>query len=68
MIKNFVKENEKMFVTAVEHKHFMENYLGVINYLKEKGEDSKIPDLLKAVPEALKEHGLIQKLKHHFDL
>ena len=52
---DFVVQNEKMFNTAVEHRKFMTNYLAVINYLKEKGQESKIPELLKAVPDELKE-------------
>lgn len=63
---DFIKENEKMFIKAVEHKKFMENYLAVLNYLKEKDEESKIPSLLKAAPKDLNENELILKLKHHY--
>jgi len=63
---DFILQNEEMFNKAVEHKNFMTNFLGVVNYLKEKKEDSKIAELLKAVPEGLKEHGIIMKLQHHF--
>lgn len=64
---DFIKQNEGMFNKAVEHRNFMENYLGVVNYLKEKNEDKKIIQLLKAVPEGLKENEIILKLQHHFN-
>lgn len=62
----FIKQNEGMFLKAVEHKRFMEHYLGVINYLKDKNQEDKIVDLLRAAPEELKENEIIIKLKHHF--
>lgn len=63
---DFIVKNEGMFNKAVEHRNFMSNFLGVVNYLKEKGEDSKIADLLKSVPEELKENGVVIKLQNHF--
>lgn len=62
----FIKQNEVMFNKAVEHKKFMENYLAVLNFLKDKKEDIKIKKLLKAVPKELEENELIIKLKNHF--
>ena len=64
---DFIKQNEKMFVMAVDHKQFMERFLYVVNYLKDNEEENKIGDLLKAVPKGLLEHEVVQKLKHHYD-
>lgn len=63
---DFITQNEKMFKTAVEHKRFMENYLAVLNFLKEKKDDKKIPELLKAAPSELDENELIIKLRQHY--
>lgn len=63
---DFIVKNEEMFEKAVEHKKFMEKYLGVINYLKEHGEEAKIKPMLEAVPKGIDENEIIIKLKHHF--
>jgi glycosyltransferase involved in cell wall biosynthesis len=63
---DFIKQNESLFKTAVEHKRFMEHYLSVLNYLKDSKEEDKIPSLLLAAPKNLKENEIIIKLKHHF--
>lgn len=64
---DFIKQNEEMFYKAVDHKKFMEKYLSVVNYLKEKGEETKIVDLLKAAPKELDENEVIIKLRQHFN-
>lgn len=63
---DFVVQNEGLFRKAVEHKKFMENFLSVFNFLKDKGETKKILDLLKSVPEELMEDEVIKKLHHHY--
>ena len=63
----FIKENEAMFVQAVEHKKFMEKYLSVLNTLKDKGEEGKIVDLLKAIPKEYDQNEIILKLRHHYN-
>ncbi len=63
---DFIKEHEGLFNKAVDHNRFMENYLAVLNYLKDKKEESKIVDLLKAVPKEIEENGVIIKLRQHF--
>ena len=63
---DFVVENEKMFRMAVEHKAFMENYLAVLNYLKDNNEDHKIPALLEAAPEGLKDNEILIRMKNVF--
>ena len=63
---DFIKENEKLFKTAVEHNRFMTHYLAVLNYLREKGEELKIKDLLNAAPKELEENEIIIKLKQNF--
>lgn len=64
---DFIQQNEKMFIMAVEHKNFMERYLYVLNYLKDTGEESKIVDLLKATPKSFDENEIINKLRHHYN-
>jgi glycosyltransferase involved in cell wall biosynthesis len=64
---DFIKQNEGMFRKAVEHKKFMESYLTVFNFLKDKNEESKVPALIKAIPKELEENEVVIKLKHHYD-
>lgn len=64
---DFIKQNEEMFNKAVEHKKFMESYLSIINYLKDRGEEEKIPELLKAAPKEFNENEIVIKLKHHYN-
>lgn len=63
---DFILQNEGMYKKAIEHKRFMENYLGVFNYLKDKNEEDKVPELLKSVPNDLKENEIVIKLRNHY--
>lgn len=64
---DFIQQNEGMFKTAVEHKKFMENYLHVLNYLRDNKEEDKIEYLLKSAPKAFNENEIIIKLKQHYN-
>jgi len=62
---DFVKQNEKLLEDAVYHKRFVDKFLWLFNFIKEKDND-KIVNLLKAVPKELDEHEVIIKLKHKY--
>ena len=63
---DFVKDNEHLFKTAVEHSRFMEHYLAVVNFLHDNDQELKIKELLKALPKELEENEVIIKLKQHY--
>lgn len=58
----FVVQNEKMYRMAYEHKNFMESFVKVYNFIKER-EENKLPDLVNSIPSELNENELVCKLK-----
>ena len=62
----FIKQNEGMYLKAIEHKRFMETFLVYFNYLKDKKQEEKIPELLKSVPTELNENEIIIKIRNHY--
>lgn len=64
---DFIVQHQKMYEMAVEHRKFMQDFLSVFNYLKDRKEDDKIIDLLKSVPKGYEENEIIFKLRHHYN-
>lgn len=50
----FIKENGKLFESAVQHKSFVEKFAWIANYLKDKDKE-KLEHLSRAIPDELME-------------
>lgn len=60
---DFVKDNEKIFAQAVEHKRFVEHYFWLAHFIKDK-EPKLLENLLNCIPSELGENELLVKFRH----
>lgn len=61
----FVVENEKLFEDAVLHKRFVENFVWLFNFIRDKSPE-RIPALAEAIPEELHENELLAGIRNKF--
>lgn len=59
----FIKENKKTFEDAVIYKKYLENFLWNLQLLRER-DTKKIQSLFDTIPEELKNHEVLLRLKH----
>ena len=59
----FVTENEELFDTALGHKRYLEHFMWLTSYMREKN-PSLLKHLLYSVPPDIAEHEFVIKMKH----
>lgn len=61
----WIKENENIFVTALEHKNFMKHFLYIFQYVKERSSEDAVK-MLQLVPDEVAENEFIIDMKKAF--